>query len=69
MNHTFSYLVQRVHHGQVAQQRYCKGLCQQVSAQQVNIELMILEICASHKRLCQQPVVVGISGKEDGILG
>lgn len=62
------YLVQRVHHGHVAQQRHSENLCQQMSAQQVTVELVLLEICASHKNLGRQPVVLRVGGGKYGVV-
>lgn len=63
-----TYLVQRVHHGHVAQQRNGKDLSQQVSAQQVSVELVLGEIRAPDKDLGYQPVVLGVGRDEDGIV-
>lgn len=57
-----------MHHGHVAQQRHCGDLSQQVSAQQVNVELVLGEICTPDKDLGYQPVVLGVGGDEDGIV-
>lgn len=63
----YEKLVERMHHGDVAQQRHCKDLRQQVSPQQVTIEFMHVELGTSHKDLCQQPVVITIIRKEDWV--
>lgn len=63
-----SYLVQWMHHGHVAQQWHSESFSQQVSTQQVNVELMLAEICTSHKNLGHQPVVLRISGEKDWIV-
>lgn len=56
-----------MHHGHVAQQGHGKHFSQQMSAQQVSPELMLVEISTSHKDFGQQPVKP-VSGKEDGII-
>ncbi len=57
-----------MHHGHAVQQWHCKHFSQQMSAQQVSIELMLVEICTSHKNLGHQPVVLRIGGEKDGIV-
>lgn len=57
-----------MHHGHVAQQRNREDLRQQVSAQQVSVELMFGELRAPDKDLGRQPVVLGVAGEEDGIV-
>lgn len=57
-----------MHHGHVAQQRDREDLRQQVSAQQVSVELMFGELRAPDKDLGRQPVVLGVAGEEDGIV-
>lgn len=62
------YLVQRMHHGHVAQQRNREDLRQQVSAQQVSVELVLGELRTPDKDLGRQPVVLGVAGHKDGIV-
>lgn len=57
-----------MHHGHVAQQRNGEDLRQQVSAQQVSVELMFGELRTPDKDLGHQPVVLGVTGDEDGIV-
>lgn len=57
-----------MHHGHVAQQRNREDLRQQVSAQQVSVELVFGELRAPDKDLGRQPVVFGVAGEEDGIV-
>lgn len=57
-----------MHHGHVAQQGNREDLRQQVSAQQVSVELMFGELRATDKDLGRQPVVLGVAGEEDGIV-
>lgn len=57
-----------MHHGDVAQQRNGEDLGQQVSAQQVSVELVLGEIRTPDKDLGCQPVVLGVGGDEDGIV-
>lgn len=57
-----------MHHGHVAQQRNGEDLSQQVSAQQVSVELVLGEIRAPDKDLGYKPVVLGVGRDEDGIV-
>jgi hypothetical protein len=62
------YLVEGVHHGHVAQQCYSEHLSKEVSAQQVDVELVLLKVSAPHKDLGQEPVILRVSRKEDWVV-
>lgn len=60
---SLSYFVQRMHHGQVALQRHCKNLIQQVRT-----EFKQIKFCTSHEDLGHQPVVLRISRRKDWVV-
>ena len=61
-------LVEGVHHGKVAQQGHSKHLAEEVGTQQVGVQLVLIKVSAPHEDLGQQPVVLWVSGEEDGVV-